>query len=39
LVQIIRIEGQSFDSKEAAIRHGIELAKQWVDEHGAQAKH
>ena len=32
LVQIMRIEGQSFATKEAAKRHGIELAKKWVDE-------
>jgi hypothetical protein len=33
LVQIVRIEGQSFATKEAAIRHGVELAKRWVDDH------
>jgi hypothetical protein len=38
LVQIMRIEGQSFVSKEAAIRHGLELARQWIDEHGSRAK-
>ena len=38
LVQIIRIEGQSFDSKKAAIQHGLELARRWVDEHGLRAK-
>ena len=38
LVQIIRIEGQSFASKEAAIQHGLELARRWVDEHGSRAK-
>jgi hypothetical protein len=35
LVQIARIEGQSFDSKKAAIQHGLELAKRWVDEQGS----
>jgi hypothetical protein len=35
LIQIIRIEGERFDSKEAAIQHGFELAKRWVDEHGS----
>jgi hypothetical protein len=38
LVQIARIEGQSFDSKRAAIQDGLELAKRWVDEQGSQAK-
>ena len=38
LVEIIRIEGESFETKEAAIQHGIELAKRWVDEQGLQAK-
>jgi hypothetical protein len=38
LVQIIRIEGQSFDSKEAAIRHGRELAKRWVNEQDSAAR-
>ena len=38
LVQIKRIEGQSFGTKEAAIQHGLELAKQWVDEQGSTAK-
>ena len=38
LVQIMRIEGYSFASKEAAKRHGIELARRWVDEHGSGAK-
>jgi hypothetical protein len=38
LVQIVRIEGQSFGSKKAAIEHGLELAKRWVDEQGSRAK-
>jgi hypothetical protein len=38
LVEIIRIEGESFGTKEAAIRHGLELAKRWVDEQGSAAK-
>jgi hypothetical protein len=38
LVEIIRIEGQSFASKEAAIQHGLQLAKWWVDEYGSRAK-
>jgi hypothetical protein len=37
-VQITRIEGESFGTKEAAIQHGLELAKQWVDEQGSTAK-
>ena len=38
LVEIARIEGQSFDSKTAAIQEGLKLAKQWVDEHASAAK-
>jgi hypothetical protein len=38
LVQIARIEGQSFGSKQAAIQHGLELAKQWVDEQVSRTK-
>jgi hypothetical protein len=38
LVLIARIEGQSFDSKKAAILHGLEVAKRWVDEQGSSAK-
>jgi hypothetical protein len=38
LVEIIRIEGQSFASKEAAIQHGLELARRWVDEPVSAAK-
>ena len=37
-VQIARIEGQSFTSKEAALQHGLELAKHWVDEQGLPAR-
>jgi hypothetical protein len=33
LVQIARIEGQSFGSKQAAVQHGLVIAKRWVDEH------
>jgi hypothetical protein len=38
LVEIARIEGESFGTKEAAIQHGLELAKRWVDEQGSAAK-
>jgi hypothetical protein len=38
LVQIARIEGQSFGSKQAAVQHGLELAKQWVDEQVSTTK-
>jgi hypothetical protein len=38
LVEIIRIEDESFGTKEAAIQHGLELAKRWVDEHGSAAR-
>ena len=38
LVQIRRIEGQSFATKEAAIQHGLELARRWVDDTARQQK-
>ena len=38
LVQIMRIEGQRFASKEAAIQDGLELARRWFDEYGPRAK-
>jgi hypothetical protein len=38
LIQIIRIEDQRFDSEQAAVQHGLVLAKGWVDEQGSAAK-
>jgi hypothetical protein len=38
LVEIVRIEGRSFESKEAAVRHGVELAKRWIDDHTPEVK-
>ncbi len=32
IIQVKRIEGRSFESKEEAERHGLELCKEWIDE-------
>ena len=32
IIQVKRIEGELFDSKEQAEQHGVELCKKWVDE-------
>jgi len=32
IVEVKRIEGRSFESKEGAERHGLELCKEWIDE-------
>jgi hypothetical protein len=32
IMQVQRIEGELFESKEQAERHGLELGKKWVDE-------
>ena len=34
VTEIKRIEGSVFVSNDEAIQHGLELAKQWVDEQG-----
>jgi hypothetical protein len=31
MIQVQRIEGESFESKEQAERHGLELCKKWID--------
>jgi hypothetical protein len=31
MIQVHRIEGESFESKEQAERHGLELCKEWID--------
>ena len=34
IVVVKRIEGRSFESKEEAERHGLELCKEWIDKQG-----
>ena len=34
IVEVQRIERRSFESKEEAERHGLELCKEWVDKQG-----
>jgi hypothetical protein len=31
LIQVQRIEGELFESKEQAEQHGVELCKEWID--------
>jgi hypothetical protein len=31
IVEVQRIEGRSFESKEEAERYGLELCKEWID--------
>ena len=31
IIQVQRIEGQLFETKEQAEQHGVELCKQWID--------
>ena len=31
MIQVQRIEGKLFESKEQAEQHGIELCKEWID--------
>jgi hypothetical protein len=31
IIQVKRIEGRSFESKEEAEEHGLELCKEWID--------
>ena len=31
MIQVQKIEGKSFESKEQAEKHGIELCKEWID--------
>jgi len=33
IIEVKRIPGRSFDTSEQAEEHGLELAKQWVDDH------
>ena len=32
IIQVQRIEGELFKSKEQADQHGLELCKEWIDE-------
>ena len=32
IIQVKRIEGRSFESKEEAEQHGLKLCKEWVDD-------
>jgi hypothetical protein len=36
--QVQRIEGELFESKKHAERHGIELCKEWIDDNQATTK-
>jgi len=31
IVEVKRLEGSAFHSKEAAERHGLKLCKEWID--------
>ena len=31
IIQVQRIEGELFESKEQAEQHGVELCKEWID--------
>ena len=31
IIQVERIEGELFDTKEEAEQHGVELCKEWID--------
>jgi hypothetical protein len=33
IVEVQRIDGKNFETTEQAEQHGLELAKQWVDDH------
>ena len=37
IVEVQRIEGRSFESKEEAERYGLELCKEWIDKQGGRA--
>ena len=34
IIQVQRIEGELFESKEEAERYGLELCKEWIDKQG-----
>ncbi len=38
LIQVQRIEGELFESKEQADQHGLELCKEWVDKQNPEFK-
>jgi hypothetical protein len=31
IIQVQRIEGESFETKKQAEQHGVELCKEWID--------
>jgi hypothetical protein len=33
IIEVKRIPGRNFETSEQAEQHGLELAKQWVDDH------
>jgi hypothetical protein len=37
IVEVKRIEGRSFESKEEAELHGLELCKEWIDKQGSRS--
>ena len=37
IIQVQRIEGELFKSKEQADQHGLELCKEWIDEQRGRA--
>ena len=37
IIQVQRIEGELFESKEEAERYGLELCKEWIDKQGHRA--
>jgi hypothetical protein len=39
IVLIKRLEGATFESKEAAKAHGLEISKKWVDENSKPIEH
>ncbi len=36
IIQVQRIEGELFESKEQAEQHGLELCKEWVEKHNEE---
>ncbi len=36
IIQVQRIEGELFESKEQAEKHGLELCKEWVEKHNEE---
>lgn len=38
IIQVQRIEGELFETKEQAEQHGVELCKEWIDKHNNAKK-